>query len=174
MIVKEPELFRNKIKENLNKLIQDEKKTINLEKGIFNYAIKKSTEEKIIKNWDNPFFVHIYFDKFKTLYLNLDANTYVKNCNLLNKVKNNEILPQDLPFMSHQELFPEKWEELVQNKIKRDNAKYNVDMEAATEEFMCYKCKKRKCTYYELQTRSADEPMTTFVSCLNCGNRWKC
>ena len=69
---------------------------------------------------------------------------------------------------------PEKWEELVQNKIKRDNAKYNVDMEAATEEFMCYKCKKRKCTYYELQTRSADEPMTTFVSCLNCGNRWKC
>ena len=35
------------------------------------------------------------------------------------------------------------------------------------------KCKTMKTTYYEMQTRSADEPMTTFVSCLNCENRWK-
>jgi len=47
-------------------------------------------------------------------------------------------------------------------------------MMAATDQFKCYKCKKRKCTYYEMQTRSADEPMTTFVTCLSCGNRWKC
>jgi len=44
---------------------------------------------------------------------------------------------------------------------------------AATDEFKCYKCQKRQCTYYQLQTRSADEPMTTFITCLNCGNRWK-
>lgn len=31
----------------------------------------------------------------------------------------------------------------------------------------------RKTTYYQMQTRSADEPMTTFVTCVNCGNRWK-
>ena len=48
------------------------------------------------------------------------------------------------------------------------------NMMAATDQFKCYKCKKRKCTYYEMQTRSADEPMTTFVTCLSCGNRWKC
>ena len=36
----------------------------------------------------------------------------------------------------------------------------------------CGRCKQRKCTSYDLQTRSADEPMTTFVTCLNCGNRW--
>ena len=166
--------FRNKIKYNLNKLLDDEKKSTNLEKGIFNYTIKKSNELKIIKSWENNCFVDIYFNKFKSIYTNLDENSYIKNTNLIIKIKNNEILPQDIPFMSHQELFPEKWNELVQNKIKRDNAKYNVDLEAATEEFMCYKCKKRKCTYYQLQTRSADEPMTTFVSCLNCGNRWKC
>ena len=40
--------------------------------------------------------------------------------------------------------------------------------------FTCNKCKSNKTTYYQLQTRSADEPMTTYVSCLNCGKRWKC
>lgn len=44
---------------------------------------------------------------------------------------------------------------------------------ASTDMFFCRKCQKRKCTYYQMQTRSADEPMTTFVTCLNCGNRWK-
>ena len=37
----------------------------------------------------------------------------------------------------------------------------------------CGRCKKKECSFYQLQTRSADEPMTTFVTCLNCGNRWK-
>ena len=40
--------------------------------------------------------------------------------------------------------------------------------------FKCGKCKTYKTTYTQAQTRSADEPMTTFVLCLNCNNRWKC
>lgn len=47
-------------------------------------------------------------------------------------------------------------------------------MEASTDQFLCGKCKNRKTTYYQLQTRSADEPMTTFVTCTVCGNRWVC
>jgi len=39
--------------------------------------------------------------------------------------------------------------------------------------FQCGKCKESKVTYYQLQTRSADEPMSTFISCVNCGNNWK-
>ena len=44
---------------------------------------------------------------------------------------------------------------------------------ATTDQFQCGKCRQRKCQYYQMQTRSADEPMTTFVTCVNCGNRWK-
>ena len=42
-----------------------------------------------------------------------------------------------------------------------------------TSEFTCGRCKRNKTTYYQLQTRSADEPMTTFVTCLHCNNKWK-
>ncbi len=45
--------------------------------------------------------------------------------------------------------------------------------EEASDMFRCNKCQQRKCTYYQMQTRSADEPMTSFITCLNCGNRWK-
>jgi len=44
---------------------------------------------------------------------------------------------------------------------------------ATTDMFRCGKCGQRKCTYYQMQTRSADEPMTTFVRCTVCPNRWK-
>ncbi|OXA63334.1 transcription elongation factor S-II [Folsomia candida] len=42
-----------------------------------------------------------------------------------------------------------------------------------TDLLKCNKCGKRDVTYNQLQTRSADEPMTTFCLCLQCGNRWK-
>ncbi|KAF7361469.1 Transcription elongation factor S-II [Mycena sanguinolenta] len=47
------------------------------------------------------------------------------------------------------------------------------EQEAETSAFQCSKCKQRKCRYRQAQTRSADEPMTTFVTCVNCNHRWK-
>jgi transcription elongation factor S-II len=41
-------------------------------------------------------------------------------------------------------------------------------------EHTCSKCKGQKTSSYSLQTRSADEPMTVFVTCLTCGKRWRC
>lgn len=174
MIVVNPEEFRTNCVTKMNTIFEDEQISKNIEQGIFNYSIKQAKERKIIRKWENKYFVQIYFDRFRTIFLNLSDDSYVGNTTLKERLTNKEFEPYELAFMSHQEMCPEKWQELVQTKIKRDNAKYEVDMEAATDEFMCYKCKKNKCTYYQLQTRSADEPMTTFVSCLNCGNRWKC
>ena len=37
----------------------------------------------------------------------------------------------------------------------------------------CGRCRSKKTTFYQLQTRSADEPMTTFCTCLKCNHRWK-
>jgi transcription elongation factor S-II len=163
-----PEIFRNNIRCKLNIIIQNEKHSLNLEKGVFNYALKEATNRKVVKKWDNPYFVQIYTDHLRSIYLNL------KNVDFLKMIKNEEIKAHIAAFMTHQEINHQKWDPLIQLKIKRDKSKYETNMEAATDTFKCRKCHNNKCTYYQLQTRSADEPMTTFVTCLECGNRWKC
>lgn len=55
--VENPDEFRNNVKNKLNKYFKNEKNSSNLEKGIFNYALKEATRRKVIKKWDNPFFV---------------------------------------------------------------------------------------------------------------------
>lgn len=44
---------------------------------------------------------------------------------------------------------------------------------AESDEFVCGKCRSRRTIYFQKQTRCADEPMTTFVRCVVCDNRWK-
>jgi len=162
-----PDSFRNNIVSKIKTILENEKDSINLEKGVFNYAIRESGNRKIIKKWENPYFVQIYIDRLRSIYLNL------KNEDLLQQIKNGELTPQNLAFMSHQEMNPSNWKTLIDEKIKRDANKYSNNLQASTDMFTCKKCKSKKCTYYELQTRSADEPATIFVTCLDCGKNWK-
>ena len=165
--VENPVKFRNNICAKLSLIIGDETLSTNLEKGVFNYAIKEGTSKKIIKKWDNPYFVQLYLDRLRSIYINL------KNKELLEQLKTGEVTPQTLAFMTHQEMNQTRWKELIEQKIKRDANKYNTNIQASTDMFTCRKCKSKRCTYYELQTRSADEPATIFVTCLDCGKNWK-
>ena len=57
--------------------------------------------------------------------------------------------------------------------MKKEKLRYELKPEAMTDQFKCRKCFSRSCSYYEVQTRSADEPMTIFVTCIKCNNTWK-
>ena len=166
--VKNPEMFRSEIRKYIFSKVQDEKITNNVEKSIFNFSIKKADKMKVIKKWNNECFVLIYINKFKMIFHNL------KNDLIVQKLKNNVIKPHNISFLTHIELLPEKWEQQIQDKKLRLENKFFPKIEASTDNFTCGKCKSKACTYYQLQTRSADEPMTTFVTCTMCGNRWKC
>ena len=39
--------------------------------------------------------------------------------------------------------------------------------------YQCVKCKKKKTSFIQVQTRSADEGMTVFVKCQHCGFKWR-
>jgi len=157
----------------LNEIIDDISITRNIEKNIFNNLIKYSKENNIILSWSNNIFINLYFSKIRSLYLNLNQYSYIKNDYLLNKIKKGEIKPDDISKLSVYDIFPGNWKELLDAKTKRDKLKYELKPEAMTDQYKCRKCGSRKCSYYEMQTRSADEPMTQFFTCLDCQNRWK-
>ena len=165
--IENPELFRKNIRAKLAVYFEKEKHAINLEKGVHNWALKEATNKKVVKKWDNPFFVQIYVDRLRSVYINL------KNDDLIKSVNNGEVKSQDVAFMTHQEFCPEKWEKLIKAKIIRDKNKFEQTIEANTDSFTCRKCFSKKCNYYALQTRSADESMTLYISCTNCGTRMK-
>ena len=167
MEIADPVKFRENVCDRLNMVLDDKTIATNMEKGIYNYAIKEANSKKIIKKWDNPYFAILYIDRLRSIYFN------IKNPELLQQIKNKDITPQTVAFMTHQELNPDHWKELIDKKIKRDANKFTMNIQASTDMFTCKKCRSKKCTYYELQTRSADEPATIFVTCLDCGKNWK-
>ena len=152
--------FRAKIRANFDTIVEANSTLI--EKGIYNATIQMCEERRIIKKWDNPKFLDVYLAIFKTVYFNVRSDPMIVDPSA----------PYQVAFMTHQQMAPKQWRHIVEKKQKTDN--YEKRAAVTTDQFVCGKCKMRKCTYSQAQTRSADEPMTTFVTCLQCGHRWRC
>ena len=61
----------------------------------------------------------------------------------------------------------------IDMEMKKEYASNIMNQEDYKGLFRCGRCKSYKTTYYQMQTRSADEPMTVFITCHACDNRWK-
>jgi len=158
--------FRTNVRQKLDAILHNEKNSSNLEKGVFNYALKEAEYRKVVKKWDNKFFVQIYLDRLRSIFTNLKGE-------ILQQINDGTMKPHVVAFMTHQELSPEKWDTMIKAKIIRDKNKFETTIAASTDTFTCRKCKGNQCTHYCQQIRSSDEPMTIFVQCITCGNRWK-
>ena len=169
---------RKKAKEISKKLINElnENQIIELEKSIYNWSINYAEKKNVIKSWSDKRFMNIYVSKLKTIlcYLKKDSYIYKNEYTniLLDKILTNEVNISDVVFMKPHNIIPEKWEESIQKLSKISENSVNKQI-AKTDQFKCSKCKKRECSYYELQVRSADESTTIFVTCLNCSHRWR-
>lgn len=175
--ISNPELFRTNVRGKIHDIIRDECKehgydgetiSANIEKSVFNYTIKESTTKNIVKKWGNEYFVQLYIDKLRSVYINLK-----KKNDFMNSIIKGDIPAKEVAFMSHQEINPERWRDIVDKKVIRDESKLNCGVKSNTSLYTCKRCKSKNCTFYEAQTRSADEASTIFVSCLDCSKNWK-
>jgi transcription elongation factor S-II len=113
-----------------------------------------------------------YKGKMRSLFQNLKNKS---NPALRKDVLAGRITPKKFVVMSHDEMKSDD-RRAEDEKLEKENM--NQAMVAQVEksvskEFQCSKCNKKMVAYSQAQTRSADEPMTTFCECMNCGNRWK-
>ena len=141
------------------------------EDGIYQYGIDIAEKLTLPKSFSNRRFREIYFNKQKSLYTNLLDSSYVDNPTLKKRMKK-EIKPGTLALMTPQELHPEHWKADLDEKSRRQKMQFETRKEMATDMFQCGRCKKWETTYYELQTRSGDESMTCFITCVNCNKKW--
>ena len=157
----------------LNKELNNERKSRQIEKSIYNNIIKYTKKNNIKRKWNNIHFKSLYVSRIRSIYSNIKEDSYLKNKNFKKKILNNEIDVTMISELSKYDIFPENWKDLIEEKMKKDKLKYELKPEAMTDIFKCHRCSGRSCTYYEVQTRSADEPMTQFITCLDCNNHWK-
>lgn len=165
--------YRSKYVNLLNNVVHDSLLSRKIEKSIYNYIIRISKEKNILRNWDNIIFKNLYISKIRSIYSNLKSDSYVQNKGFLEKIKSNDFDINTISDLSVYDIFPENWNELIMIKSKRDKIKYEFKPESMSSNYICRKCKSKETSYYEVQTRSADEPMTQFITCLNCYNHWK-
>lgn len=71
------------------------------------------------------------------------------------------------------DLNKKKWLPFQQAEETIETISAEQQKPVATSMYTCGKCKKNECTYYEMQTRSSDEGTCIFISCINCGHKWK-
>ena len=165
----------------------------NAEISILNWSVKRARANSQEAAWDNPAFRTIYRQKVHALSAELKRAPIVETrlevdgdrvrvklgvvpqlaCRLRRKeldVKQlanypPEVLWLDGPYA--RAIYKHTAKEMAIEKAKAREDDYEGM-------FKCRKCGSKKTQYYQMQTRSADEPMTTYVTCTSCGLKWKC
>jgi len=165
----------------------------NAERSVYNWAVKVTRANQEESAWENPSFRWRYKQKALHLVQEMQRDpvavvglkiigdsvklelSYVPQ--LVHRLKNKEIETRNLALLTAEQLWPGGPYARSAFKLKERELqmeKLRVSDEDYTGMFKCGKCKSKKTTYYQMQTRSADEPMTTYVTCMECANRWKC
>lgn len=143
---------------------------VNIERGIYNVTVQQANQSNISRRWTNPRFMDMYRQRMTSVLTNLDSQSYVQNKTLLPRMISKEMLPHEVAFLTPEELCPERWAG-VRDSLRHSETDF-VPTEFVTL-YKCGKCGERKTTIHELQTRSADEPMTLFITCHNCKHKWR-
>lgn len=140
---------------------------IKIETSIFEYALNYCTNNK----YDYTYIKPIYNDKLNEILANLDTNKKgIMNKTFKNNILMGKIKPSNVAFLSPSQIHPEKWSHIIKKKEYVEQRENNI---VYSDAYKCFKCGESKCKITQVQTRSADEAMTTFVVCVVCHNTFK-
>ena len=144
-----------------------------LEHCIYNASVKDATRRNVTCHWGNTLFEHIYETKVRQIVGNLLPSAYIENKKLLEELRSKKYTIEQICFLDTYTMCNDRWRDYIHRRAQREKRLLEGNKAMATDQFFCKNCHKRECTYYEMQTRSADEPMTIFITCINCGKHWR-
>jgi len=151
----------------------EKKFIVNIEKSLFNYAIAHCNGAL---NWKNTHLRECYKMRWLSLWYNLN---HPDNTDLIKRIRDGRMKTSTIANSSPSDLWVDGlWHKADSDCKERSATRFLRSKQADLPEDYeglnkCGKCKSMRTTYYQLQTRSADEPMTTFCRCHNCDNTWK-
>lgn len=137
-----------------------------IEKGIF-----KFTEQFCMSN--NNYLsmaVSIYKDSRNNLLFNFNNTKNRTTKNLIKKINAGNYNPFNLAFLKPEEMDEDKWKKI---RLRKDTTEDRLKNLPTVEWRVCKDCKNKEYFHYQLQTRSADEPMTNFYICKKCSRTYK-
>jgi len=159
---------RTRMKDELSEVVQVQELVIDIERCLFNWVIARADAKEIPKYWQCKEFRMLYKEKMRSILFNLKNP---KNPRLLQSVLEGLTTPERLLEMTPQELDPGLWQPYYDKIEAKDLLRSgNLVPEGILQ---CHRCKSKRVVWYQMQTRSADEPMTVFANCSECGKRWK-
>ena len=163
---------RNQDRKNLYKNLKFHLKNLNQEE--INDLIEKvvNIEQTLFEKFKNE---NAYTNRALEIISNVKDE---KNYDFRDKIIKGEYKPEDLATMDAFEMVNKnKKKEIkknIENNINSVRSDWDEKHAPVTEGvYKCSKCGGKKTRQHEMQTRSADEPMTIFIHCVNCGNSWK-
>ena len=143
----------------LRDLVRTRFDSAEIEEAILQRCVHEAQKWLIDIDWGNSGFLEMYRSRAIGLYRYRDlAKTMSAN---------------EFASTSEVDQNPGRWKVIIDAAIEKEKAMYTNNTTASIFLY-CSSCKRKtKCDSYQMQTRSADEPMTTFVTCLECDKRWK-
>ena len=117
---------------------------VDLDRGIYNATIQESKKRGIRCHWENPDFIEVYKGIARRCLINLNPKQYVGNGRLLDRLKDGEFPAHQVPFMSAREMYPEHWQTLADEQLKRETTMLDGNPEEGSDMFKCKKCGKSR------------------------------
>lgn len=142
----------------------------NIEIAVYNRTISNAETKQIAKSWSNNAFVTLYTSYLRSIINNIQRD------HVIGIFTDATFDPSLIETGTIDQFNPEKWGPVIKQSKMTADGMYEMNAEASSDDFICRKpkCRSKRCSHYQMQTRSADEPMTTYVTCLDCGNRYRC